>query len=141
MVLGRWSRKDTLYGEGYSVQGNGDLAQQLQAALGRLPGYAPLPAPAYEPPRKAAFIPPPALPHISQGSFFIRDDRTLCQSLGGQAVPVVYSGTTLTAYGTLTGKRLAALIGLRDRVRRVLESQNEGWPEEVRRDARRELNR
>ena len=32
MVLGDWTRKDTLYGgEGYSVTGNGDLAGQLQA--------------------------------------------------------------------------------------------------------------
>ena len=29
----------------------------------------------------------------------------------------------------MTGKRLAALIGLRDLARRVLQSQNEGWPE------------
>ena len=40
----------------------------------------------------------------------------------------------------MTGKRLAALIGLRDRARRVLQSQNEGWPEEHRDEARRELN-
>ena len=31
MVLGNWTRKDTLYGgEGYSVIGNGDLAGQLK---------------------------------------------------------------------------------------------------------------
>ena len=41
----------------------------------------------------------------------------------------------------MTGKRLAALVGLRDRARRVLQSQNEGWPEANRSDARRELNR
>ena len=41
----------------------------------------------------------------------------------------------------MTGKRLAALIGLRDLARRVLQSQNEGWPEANRNDARRELNR
>ena len=55
-------------------------------------------------------------------------------------MPVVYGGATLTAYGSLTGKRLAALVGLRDRARRVLQSQNEGWPETHRNDARRELN-
>ena len=55
--------------------------------------------------------------------------------------PVVYGGTTLKADGTLTGKRLAALVGLRDRARRVLQSQNEGWPEANRDEARRELNR
>ena len=33
----------------------------------------------------------------------------------GQGMPVVYGGTALTAAGTMTGKRLAALIGLRDK--------------------------
>jgi N12 class adenine-specific DNA methylase len=140
MVLGSWSRKDTLYGEGYSVTSNSDLAERLHAALRRLPEYAPLQASPMPPEAAAAFTPPPALPHIGEGSFFIRDDRTICQSLGGQATPVVYGGTTLTATGTLTGKRLAALIGLRDRARRVLQSQNEGWPEASRHEARRELN-
>jgi len=56
------------------------------------------------------------------------DDRRICQSVRGQAVPVVYGGTTLHADGNLTGRRLAALIGLRDKSRRVLQSQNEGWP-------------
>src|SRR5262245_36684886 len=41
----------------------------------------------------------------------------------------------------MTGKRMAALIGLRDRARRLLQSQNEGWPEEARAETRRELNR
>ena len=79
--------------------------------------------------------------HIAEGSFFVGDDRTIRQVEGGQAVPVTYGGTMLKADGTLTGKRLAALIGLRDRARRVLQSQNEGWPEAHRNDARRELNR
>jgi N12 class adenine-specific DNA methylase len=141
MVLGSWSRKDTLYGEGYSVIGNGDLAQQLAEAIRRLPRYAPLQASPAQEATTAAFTPPPPLPHITEGSFFVRDDRTLCQSLDGQAVPVTYGGTALTAYGTMTGKRLAALVGLRDRARRVLQSQNEGWPEAARQEARRELNR
>src|SRR5207302_722023 len=74
------------------------------------------------------------------GSFFVGDDRVIYQSEGGQGLPVVYGGTTLRANGTLTGKRLAALIRLRDLARRVLESQNEGWPEENRQEGRRELN-
>ena len=41
----------------------------------------------------------------------------------------------------MTGKRLAALVGLRDHARRVLQSQNEGWPEANRTAARRDLNR
>jgi N12 class adenine-specific DNA methylase/SAM-dependent methyltransferase len=140
MVLGTWSRNDTLYGEGYSVLSNGDLAGQLQDAIRRLPEYAPLRAsPAQEEPAPV-FTPPPPLPHIGEGSFFVRDDRVICQSLGGQSVPVTYGGTTLRAGGTRTGKRLAALVGLRDRARRVLQSQNDGWPEAHRVDARRELN-
>ncbi len=40
MVLGNWSRKDRLYGgEGYSVTGNGDLAEQFKEAIGRLPRF------------------------------------------------------------------------------------------------------
>jgi N12 class adenine-specific DNA methylase len=140
MVLGTWTRKDTLYGEGYSVLGNGDLAAQLKAAIQRLPEHAPLNASAAPEKPAAVFTPPPLERHIDEGSFFIADDRTICQFLDGQAVPVVYGGTVLRAGGKLTGKRLAALIRLRDLARRVLQSQNEGWPEAHRNVARRELN-
>jgi N12 class adenine-specific DNA methylase len=141
MVLGTWSRKDTLYGgEGYSVLSNGDLAQQLREATKRLPQFAPLKASVAEEPAAPAFAPPPPERHITEGSFFVADDRRICQSVGGQAVPVVYGGTTLHADGKLTGRRLAALIGLRDKARRVLQSQNEGWPDANRDDTRRELN-
>ena len=143
MVLGAWTSKDTLYGEGYSVASTGDLARQLRDAIRRLPealpaiaAAAPVPTPAAAP----AFTPPPPLKHIDEGSFFLRDDRTICQLTDGLSLPVVYGGKTLTAYGSLIGKRLAALVGLRDRARRVLQSQNDGWPEQNRNDARRELN-
>jgi N12 class adenine-specific DNA methylase len=142
MVLGRWSRKDTLYGgEGFSVVGNGDLSAQLRQALERLPKYETTHASVAEPPPQPAFVPPPAERHIGEGSFFVGDNRVIHQSQGGQGVPVVYGGTTLRADGTLTGKRLAALVELRDRARRVLQSQNDGWPDEHRDQARRELNR
>ncbi len=140
MVLGAWTSKDTLYGEGYSVLGNGDLTEQLKEAIHRLPEYAPLQATPVQEQPTAAFTPPPPERHISEGSFFIADNRTICQSLDGQAVPVVYGGTTLTAGGSLTGRRLAGLIRLRDLARRVLQSQNEGWPEPARQEARRALN-
>jgi N12 class adenine-specific DNA methylase len=141
MVLGTWSRKDTLYGnEGYSVQSNGDLAQQLNQAIDRLPRFAPLQASPAEENPAPAFNPPPPERHIGEGSFFVGDDRVIYQSEGGQGVPVVYGGTTLRADGTLTGKRLAALVALRDLARRVLQSQNEGWPEINRQEARRKLN-
>src|SRR5205085_9133895 len=125
----------------YSVTGNGDLSSQLKDVSRRLPQYTPLDAsPVLEQP-KEVFVPPPPQRHIGEGSFFVGDDRVIYQSQGGQGVPVVYGGTTLKADGTMTGKRLAALIGLRDRARRVLQSQNEGWPDEHRDGARRDLNR
>src|SRR5579884_624115 len=140
MVLGTWTCKDTLYGEGYSVLSNGDLAEQLKEAIHRLLEYAPLQAnPVPEQPA-ISFTPPPPERHISEGSFFVADNRTICQSLDGQAVPVIYGGTPLTAGGTLTGRRMAGLIRLRDLARRVLQSQNEGWPEAHRQEARRALN-
>src|SRR5207245_1204021 len=91
-------------------------------------------------PPEPEFIPPPPERHITEGSFFLNDDRIICQCVDGQAVPVVYGGKTLRAGGTMMGRRLSALIRLRDLARRVLQSQNEGWPEADRNDARRELN-
>ncbi len=149
MVLGTWSRKDTLYGgeSGYSVLSNGDLTTQLQEAIGRLPEFAPARESREDENSSSGrslgeggFTPPPPLKHVGEGSFFIGPDRSICQMQGGQGVPVTYGGTALKAGGTLRGKRLAALIALRDFARRVLQSQNEGWPEEHRHKARRDLN-
>ncbi len=139
MVQGTWSRKDTLYGdEGFSVTGNGDLAAQLRDAVRRLPQFATAPSsPVMEEP--AAFTPPPPEPHLSEGSFFVRDGR-IHQVVDGQAQPVVYGGSQLWASGAMFGRRMAGLIGLRDRARRVLQSQNEGWPAADRNEARRDLN-
>ncbi|WP_437186526.1 DEAD/DEAH box helicase family protein [Planctomicrobium sp. SH668] len=142
MVLGNWTTKDTLYGgEGYSLTSNGDLAQQLGQAIGRLPEFAPIQPSKSEEPAAPVFVPPPPERHIGEGSFFIGDDRIIYQTDGGQGVPVVYSGTQLKSDGTMTGKRLGALVELRDKARRVLQSQNEGWPDQHRENARRELNR
>jgi hypothetical protein len=142
MVLGNWSRKDTLYGgEGYSVTSNGDLGEQLKQAARRLPEFPKIESTPARSDPAPAFVPPPAERHIAEGSFFIGDNKAIHQMEGGQGIPVVYGGTALKSDGTMTGKRLAALVGLRDRARRVLQSQNEGWPEEHRTAARRELNR
>ena len=142
MVLGTWSRKDRLYGgqDGYSVTGNGDLADQLRTAIGRLPEFAPARESSVPVASAQSFTPPPPQKHIGEGSFFVGPDRNICQLQGGQGLPVTYGGTQLKAGGTLTAKRLAALIALRDYARRVLQSQNEGWPEEHRGAARRALN-
>jgi N12 class adenine-specific DNA methylase len=143
MVLGAWSRKDTLYGgEGYSVKAQGDLSGQLKDAVHRLPQFAPLePSAAIPDAPRPVFTPPPPERHINEGSFFIGDNKVIHQLQDGQGVPVVYGGRTLTSNGTLVAKRLAALVGLRDRARRVLQSQNEGWPDSNRTDARRDLVR
>ena len=50
MVLGTWTCKDTLYGEGYSVAGSGDLAVQLRDAIRRLPEASPATAALVEKP-------------------------------------------------------------------------------------------
>src|SRR5205085_12398341 len=131
---------DTLHGDRYSVLGHGDLAAKLKAAIHRLPEYAPSQASPAPAPSALSFTPPPPERHITEGSFFLNDDRIICQCIDGQGVAVEYGGTTLRAGGTMTGRRLAGLVRLRDLARRVLQSQNEGWPESARQDARRELN-
>ncbi len=147
MVLGDWSSKDLMYGrEGFSVKSNGDLVSQLNEAIGRLPVQSvaerPNPPPARrnsDTPSKPAFIPPPPLKHVTEGSFFV-NDRTICQMEDGQAKPVVYCGTTWRTDGTPQARKAHSLIKLRDLARRVLQSQNEGWPESAREQARRGLN-
>jgi N12 class adenine-specific DNA methylase len=141
MVLGTWSRQDTLYRDGFSVTGNGELAEQLRAAIERLPKFeASTPTHTAELTRSETFHPPPPLPHINEGSFFVREDQVICQAVSGEGAPVSHGSTLLKANGTMMGRRLAALVNLRDHARRVLQSQNEGWPETHRIEARRDLN-
>jgi N12 class adenine-specific DNA methylase len=143
MVLGTWSRKDRLYGgdQGFSVEANGVLEDQLRAALSRLPEIRPSTVRATPRPEAPAFTPPPLERHVTEGSFFVGDDRTVFQIVDGRPEPVTYGGTRLKATGTMTGRRLGALIQIRDNARLVLQSQNEGWPEKHRDEARKELNR
>jgi N12 class adenine-specific DNA methylase len=143
MVLGKWSLKDRLYDAGYSLESTGDLGTQLHGAIDRLPNVAAPPPPSLLPaqtPRSLLPATPLDATPISEGSFFVGGNRQIYQSLDGKAVPVNYGGVTLSAGGTLTGRRIAALIGLRDTARRVLKSQNEGWSDTDRQDARRDLN-
>ena len=140
MVLGNWTRKHALYDEGFSVATNGDLAAQLANAIQRLPRFTPLPARDVVPPPTDCSTMRRADHSLAEGSFLTDDDGTICQWLDGQAVAIVYAGVPLSARGTLTGRRMAALIGLRNYARRVLQSQNEDWPEAQRNRARRELN-
>lgn len=142
MVLGRWSRKDTLYGgEGYSLQSDGDLSAKLKDAVGRLPEFSPAQSTKAAETDAPAFTPPPPEKHVGEGSFFVGKNQGIHQLISGKPVPVVYGGKALKADGTMTGRRMAGLIGLRDCARRVLQSQNEDWPAEHRDEARRDLNR
>src|SRR5262249_53265655 len=115
---------------------------QLRGAVGRLKegSVSPVPLPDVNEPDNAGTGRPPEQAPKTEGSFFIGDDRQIYQVINGQGEPVVYGGTTLNANGTMTGRRLAGLVGLGDRARLVLKSQNEGWPEHDRKEARRELN-
>ncbi|MDQ2622644.1 MAG: DEAD/DEAH box helicase family protein, partial [Actinomycetota bacterium] len=142
-VLGTWSRKDRLYGgeDGYSVVAEGDLAARLDAAVGRLPELAPTRAMVATETPSPAFTPTPPERHVTEGSLFIDDDRIIRQVEGGRAEPVTYCGVLLRADGTPGGRKIGALIELRDLARRVLQSQNEGWPEAHRDEARRAINR
>ena len=141
MVLGTWSRKDTLYGEGYSVVSSGNLVEQLSFAIQQLPAFDKQQAVSAPVSRPAPNTQPQLERHITEGSFFVNEYGTICQCVEGQIVPVVYGGKTLRSDGTMTGRRFAALLRLRDFARRVLQSQNEGWPDEARGEERRELNR
>ena len=144
MVLGTWSRQDRLYASaaGYSLRAQGDLAAQLTAAIQQLPAgvYTAHPTAPAHPDRAPAPL-PPLEPHLTEGSFFVTERKALMQIQQGEAVPVTHGTTPLQADGTLLGRRLAALIALRDHARRVLRSQNEGWPEGQRQEARRALTR
>jgi N12 class adenine-specific DNA methylase len=148
MVLGDWSRKNQLYGgdDGYSVTSNGDLATQLNAAVNRLPASDRLTDERrllfiQEEPVPARFSRPPPQPHITAGSFFVGENGTIGQVAGGETAKAVTHGSNiLTANGSKLGKRVAALIKLRDGARRVLQSQNEGWPDAERDSARQSLN-
>ena len=147
MVLGDWSRQNLLHGAvGFSVKPNGDLRGQLAVAVGKLPRFEPtrVEAQRTQPPPtpdKPAFVPPPPLKHISEGSLFTGDDKVIRQVENGASEPVTYCGVLLKADGTPQGRKIGSLIELRDLARRVLQSQNEGWPATAREDARRTLNR
>jgi len=141
MVLGTWSLEGRLYPGDYSVIGQGNPQEQLQAAVARLPeGVYSAEARSAEASSNPMPL-PPLERHITEGSFFVGEDKTLLQVQHGEALPVTHGEKPLQANGTLMGKRLAALIGIRDEARRVLQSQNEGWPEQQRDQARKALNR
>src|SRR5262249_4384404 len=125
----------------YTLRATGDLAAQLAAAIQRLPEHVYTAHSAAQAHTVAAPTPPsPLEPHLTEGSFFVTASKALMQIQQGTAVSVTHGSTPLQADATMRGPRLAALIALRDPARRVLHSQNEGWPEAQRQEARRALN-
>ena len=146
MMLGTLSRKDRLYDATYSLIGQGDLEKRLHTTIRILPeGVATL-GPALKPEVENATntgppTPPPDSRQVTEGSFFVGDDRAIYQIAKGKAEPVTYCGVLLRADGTPGGRKFGSLIQLRDLARRVLQSQNEGRTEEDRNDARLNLNR
>lgn len=140
MILGTFSRKDTLYGDGYSIDSRRDLATGLREAVDRLPELPPLEHIDRAAPPAPAFVPPQSEGPKAEGSLFVGSDRRIYERVEGGSVPGSYGGRELSADGTLVGRRIGALVGLRDKARRVLQSQNEGWPEDERASARRALN-
>ena len=142
MVLGTFTLANQLYGgEGYSVTGSGSLADDLNEAIARLPSFATKEViEKHAEVTPARFNRPPPQKHITEGSFFVGDDHHIYQIKGGESCPVTHGSMVLSAKGTMMGQRLAALIGLRDAARLVLQSQNEDWPEAERNQTRLELN-
>jgi len=135
------SKDKRSYGEGISVVSREPLAGALERAISCLPTFTEGAISRELADPTSAFVPPPPERHMNEGSFFVGSDWAIYQIEGGQGVPVIYGGVTLRADGTMTGKRMAGLMELRDRARQVLRSQNEGWPGEQREMARHELNR
>ena len=143
MVLGEWSRKDRLYGgaDGYSVTSDGDLGVQLRTAIGRLPQLERATSSVRSGSAASSSTRALSPAHVTEGSFFVGAGGAIFRSCDGESQPVSVGSTMLRAEGTMTGKRLALLVEIRDQARRVLQSQNEGWPEGERSEARRSLNR
>ncbi len=143
-VLGQWSRQHALHHSGLSVDATGDLEQQLEESLAWLDAPAATTVvtsvPVDAPPASPTVV-VPKLPHIVEGSLWVAADQTIQQVVDGEAEAVVYGGTALRANGTLVGRRIGCLIGLRDAARRVLTTQNERQPEDQRDAARADLNR
>ncbi|TWT51733.1 hypothetical protein KOR42_34200 [Thalassoglobus neptunius] len=142
VVLGDWTLQKQLYGDdGYSIRSNGNLADQLANSIDQLPKADTSRTSVFQQEATAPrFARPPPLNHITEGSFFVGDNGLVCQQVNGESQPVKHGDIPINARRGKTGRRLAALIGLRDAARRVLQSQNENWPESERESVRRELN-
>ena len=139
-VLGEMSVGHGMYNrQDLRVRSDGELAAALHAAIDGLPEgivtgrTAPLPA------APSLKLDPDLPVGLKEGSFFIAEGQRIMQVIGGHPTPVMLRDKPLMASGTPGGKRLGALIRLRDRARDVLKAQQEGRPEEERDAARTHL--
>ncbi len=138
MVMGEFAIGRGRYGRNtLKVDAPADYEDRLFRALRSLPEgvFSAVPVAS-----QAAYQSAPVPAGLGEGSFLIEDGAIL-QIECGRILPVMHGQTALRAGEGKMSRRLAALIELRDRAREVLRSQNEGWPEDERRDARRRLNR
>ena len=112
MVLGNWSRKDTLYGgdTAYSLTGNGNLAEQLKTAIHQLPQVAPSPALPTE--AKTALLAHPASRRIHAAAAPAHQRRQLFRRQSGIHLPVpkrrVRAGQSTAAPSFTPAVRLSA---------------------------------
>lgn len=138
MVMGEFAIGRGRYGRNtLKVDAADDYEDRLFRAVRSLPAGVFSPAAAAS---QAACQPAPVPAGLGEGSFLIENGAIL-QIECGRVLPVMHGQTALRAGEGKMGRRLAALIELRDRAREVLRSQNEGWPEQERQDARRRMNR
>ena len=142
MVLGEWTLANQLYeDDAYSVRSTGDLATQLSQAISHLPEAKDRSNSVFEAEATPTrFTRPPPLNHITEGSLYVGDDGIIHEQIEGESQPLTHGGKPILARHGKTGKRLSALIGLRDAARLVLQAQNEDWPASERETTRRELN-
>ena len=140
MVVGEMSVGQGMYGnESLRVRSDGELAAALHAAMDGLPEgiVTPRTTPLETASRPVVDADLPDF--VQEGSFYIAADQTIMQVVRGHGEPVMQRGQPLMANGTMGGKRLAALIKLRNRARAVLRTQQDGLTESERDTARQQL--
>lgn len=144
MVVGELAQYQGMYrNHELTVTFPDDYTSRLQAALAYLPADAYLapPDPALDRPQARAA---PATPSRSlpPGSRFIDAAGHILHitDQAGTAEPLIYGGKPLDALSGATGTRLAALIGIREAARAVLDTQREQRTDEEKETARTILN-
>lgn len=142
MVLGSMSVGHGMYQRrDLRVHSDGELAAALHAAIDGLPENICTPRTAPLPDFLPLRTDPTRPAHIQEGSFDLAPDGTILQVVQGKTEPVLQGDKALSAVGTTGGKRLAALIRLRDAAREVLRTQQHSEAEGTREEARAALRR